>query len=179
VPDPSPGEALTMTTADARPPAWTWMIFLFPLLILLIVTVSVYVSGYRHAKLLGESLVLIDATVVSVSKEVCGGRSRRTCYRIDLLGSLGGVDRKYRTHDVPPGRFRYTEEENGHLFVLGSQRTQKILVAPHPGNAEALKMYWSRSDPLEEFKVSSATLLAFIIFELLVVPLGFWKSTRI
>lgn len=155
------------------------MIFLFPLLILLIITVSVYVSGYRHAKLLGESLVPIDATVVSVDQEVCGGHSRHTCYRMELLGTLGGVTHKYRTHDGPHGRFRYTEEENGQLFVLDNQRTQKILVTPRPGNAEALKMYWSRNEPLEEFQASSALLLAFIIFELLVFPLGLWKSTRI
>jgi len=168
-----------MTRADTRTPAWAWMIFLFPLLVLLIITVSVYIGGYRHAKLLGESLVPIDATVVSVNKEVCGGHTRHTCYRIELLGSLGGVERKYRIHDVPPGRFRYTEEENGRLFVLDHQRTQKILVDPRPRNAEALKMYWSRNDPLEEFKASSALLLAFIIFELLVFPLGLWKTTTI
>jgi hypothetical protein len=61
---------------DTRTPNWAWTIVLLPLLILLFISVAACVLGYKHAKFLSESLVPIDATVMSVKEDVCGGRTR-------------------------------------------------------------------------------------------------------
>ena len=169
---------LDIKIEDTRTPIWAWMIVLLPLLILLFISVAVYVTGHNHAKFLSESLVPIDAAVISVKEEQCGGRARHACYRIELLGSLDGIDHKYQTYDVSNGRFSYAEDKNGSLSVIQGQRVQKILVDPHPVNVGISKMYWSRNGPVEDFKINSAILLVFISFEIFIVPVGFWLGTR-
>jgi hypothetical protein len=163
---------------DTRTPTWAWMIVLLPLFVLLFISVAVYVGGYSHAKVLSASLVPIDATVISVKADLCGGRSRHACYRVKLQGSIEGIDHEYHTYDVPNGRFFYVKSEDGNLSVIDHQRVQKILVAPHPGNSKISKMYWSRDDPVEEFKTNSTILLLFIAFEIFMCPFGFWCSAR-
>lgn len=169
---------LDIKTEETRTPIWAWMIVLLPLFIVFFISVAVYVAGHDHAKVLSESLVPIDAAVTSVKEEQCGGRMRHLCYRIELLGSLDGIDHKYQTYEVANGRFSYAEDKNGRLSVVPAQRVQRILVAPHPGNAGILKMYWSRNGPVEDFKINSTILLVFIAFEIFIVPVGCWLGTR-
>ncbi|HZV64819.1 MAG TPA: hypothetical protein VFG03_07930 [Telluria sp.] len=163
---------------DTRTPNWAWAIFLLPLLILFSISVAVCVLGYKHAKFLSESLVPIDATVVSVKEHECGGHARHLCYRIELLGLLDGIGHRYQTYDVPNGRFSYVKDENGHRSIIARQGVQEILVAPYPGNVEISKMYWSRDDPVEDFKATSVIMFIFIAFQICIAPVGFWLSKR-
>jgi hypothetical protein len=169
---------LEINTEDRRTPRWVWAIVLLPLLALLVIGSAVYVKGYARAKALGASLVAIEAVVVAVEEQHCGGRSRHWCYRMDLLGSLDGVDHLYRAHDVPRGRFSYVKGINGNLTVVEQQRMQTILVEPHPAKADTTRMYWTRNDPVEAFKTSSTILLAFIVFAVFIFPFGLWASMK-
>jgi hypothetical protein len=158
-----------MKTVDARTPVWAWTIVLIPLGLLLFISVTVYVLGYKRAKSLSESLVPIDAVIMSVKEEACGGRTRHACYRIELIGSPDGIDHRYQT---------YVRGWDGKLSVIAPQRVQTILVPPHPRGAGISKMYWSKDGPIEDFRISSTMLLIFIPFEIGMVPVGFWLSAR-
>jgi hypothetical protein len=171
-------EARHTKMEDARTPNWAWAIVLLPLLILFSISVVTCVLGYKHAKSLGESLVSIDATVISVKEHVCGGRSRHLCYQIELLGLRDGIGHKYQTYDAPNGRFSYVKYENGDRSAIAREGVQEILVAPHPGNVEISKMYWSRDEPMEDFKATSGIMFIFIAFQLCIAAVGFWLSNR-
>lgn len=144
---------------------WAWMVFLLPLLIFFLISVSIYVTGYIHAKSVSESLVPIKATITSVREQVCGGHARHVCYRIELSGTVDSITHKYRTYDVANGRFT-----NGGVQI--------ILVTPHPRNDEISQMYLNKSDPVDEFKAKSIFLLLFIAFELGIGPISFWLGSR-
>ena len=153
------------------------MIVLAPLLIVFFLPVIVFINGYNRANVLSESLILVDAAIISVEQKVCGSRIRDVCFRMNMLGSVNGINHVYRT-TVSQGYFYHLQDRNAKSSGVESERVQKILVEPHPRNEKFLKMYWSRAEPIEDFKANSVIMLIFISFEIFLVLLGAWLGIR-
>jgi hypothetical protein len=167
-----------MKTADTPTPAWIWMIVLSPFLVLLCLPAIIYVKGRAHAQAVSDSLVPIDATVLSVREFSCGGRQRHVCYRIVMEGMMDGHRHLYQTNGVPGGRDAYGGGAHGNLADIQGQRIRGILVTPRAEASGIARMYWERSEPVAEFKANSFMMLCFIGFELLVFPFGYLEIRK-
>lgn len=159
-------DPLSKTSDSTRSPLSTWAIGLAPLWILIGFSIAIYFSGYRHARALSESLVPVQATLTSVKEEMCGGRSKHVCYRVELHGTVDGVEHTYQS---------YAPDKTYSEFI--NTPVKQIFVPRHVGT-RASPMYWTISEPVENFETTAAITLGFIAFQLAFVLYSFWKTTR-